>query len=154
MVARTWNLIGNVHFRDRDFRRALFAYKEAVLCGEPGVHLADAYYNLGRAYYELGNAQESIDFLARSVQTIEHFAIALGRDLSTSKDMAAVHMRLGVAWTLLGNGERAKKALALAHGIYELVDCHEGLTETENAMGAVSLKWRDDGPEVFPLRRL
>lgn len=139
LVARTWNLIGNAHYREHNFRSALSAYKEAVMCGALGAHTAEACFNLGRVYLDFGLLRESTDCLVQSLHTHEFFAVALGRDLGKSRDVATVHLHLGVALTRQGRYELAMQALDLARDIYENIHCHVQLAQTIVAMGKIYL---------------
>jgi len=147
LVAQTWNLIGNALYRDQEYKHALCAYKEAVLCCDTGVHLADAYANIGKAYLALDNIEESVDFLLRSLEAHKLFAVALDRDLSMSLQVAEIHHNLGLALTEKGDFDGAMVSLHKSRAIRERVaeeeDCHEDIAKTMNAIGAICLLEED-----------
>lgn len=106
LVAKTCNLIGNAHFRRKDYRRALRSYKEAVKCGV-NHQLGDAYANLGTVYWTIGKVDEAIAFLERAHQVHEFNLYRAKKDPATSMTIATVHYQRGLAFTLKGSFDEA-----------------------------------------------
>lgn len=153
LVAHTYNLIGNALYSNDEFRRALFSYKKAVLCGEPGVHLADIFFNVGRTYFALDDMEESVAFLVRSLEVHEFFAITLGRNLRRSTAVAAIHYQLGLALSRQERPELAMKALKRARVIYEGVEGGENVALTINAMGVIFMLNNDNPSALLHLQK-
>jgi tetratricopeptide (TPR) repeat protein len=139
LVGHSWNLLGNTHFRNHEYHRALAAYKEAVLCGKPSIYLADAYANIGTVYRVLGNVDESIDFLLRSMQVHEYNAVSLGRNCEKSLPIASVHHQLGLSYTANGHLDEAALSLLRAREIREhaLGTNHREVAYTIDAIGTI-----------------
>jgi tetratricopeptide (TPR) repeat protein len=97
LVAHIWNLIGNAHFRSRDYHQALEAYKRAVECSDK--HLGDSYANIGTVYWAMGDVDRSIAFLLRAKQVYE---FAVWGDTPANLRIASICYELGVAYSHKG----------------------------------------------------
>lgn len=140
LVAHLWNLFGNHHFEQGHYKRAMGAYKEEVLAGQDGVHLADAFFNVGRVYLLQGNTDEAIDYFERALGVHEYYKDSLNRNLKVSTAVASIHHHIGKALVQKGLQELAMDSLFTALEIYELAnekECCEDNAQVLNDIGAI-----------------
>ena len=149
-VAATYNLMGNIYFRQRRFSQALVAYKKAVEC-EPGDHLGDAYANLGTVYWSTGALNEAVTFLRKALRVHEYQQVRAGHALRESLAVASIRHQMGLVYTLQHQHQqssslssslvKAHQCLAQALKIRERVlgKGHLDVARTVDAMGKVYL---------------
>ena len=134
-------MIGDLLFDEELYVRSLGAYKEAVLCGKPGVNLADSYYNIARVHMiHYNNNNEAIEFLRRSLDVHKYHAATLKRTLEECPAVAAIHHLMGTARANQGLHGPALRSLTRALDIYERTGetCHEAtMAQVLNAMGTI-----------------
>jgi len=149
LVAATYNLIGNFCFRQREYDKALEAYKQAVQCNS-GEHLADAYSNMGTVYWSTGQLNLAIDFLKKALRVHEYNEVKVGKKLSESLPVASIRYQLGLVYTLQRSFDQAMDCLIQARKIRERVHgrAHLDVARTMDATGKVYLLQGDYQPAL------
>jgi tetratricopeptide (TPR) repeat protein len=144
-IAALYNRIGNIHFRRRDFRKAVKFYSHAVKCNAAVEHVAAAFSNLGTVYWTSGDVGNALQMLEQALETYELHNIQQGRAPGESLEIAGVYHQMGLVFALQREFERAVHSLKTAWGIRErLTGARSILTaRTVDALGKVYTMMRD-----------
>jgi tetratricopeptide (TPR) repeat protein len=68
-IAALYNRIGNEHFRQHDYPKAVYYYKQAVQCHADLDHVAAAFANLGTVFWSTGDVEQSLAMLHQALET-------------------------------------------------------------------------------------
>lgn len=117
-IASLYNRIGNEHFRQRDFQKAVFFYKQAVQCQADLDHVAAAYANLGTVFWSTGDVEQALIMLQQALNTYEFYSEQQRKPVE-SLEVAGVHHQLGLVFALKGDFDQAINSLQEAFAIRE-----------------------------------
>jgi tetratricopeptide (TPR) repeat protein len=100
-LSLTYNVLGNVYFRQQRFEAAIETYRKAIVAAQEKdkVPLADSYSNLGTVYWSTGNVDQAIECLQQGLR----LRLQQGNVLA----IATIHYQLGLAYTLRGTYDEA-----------------------------------------------
>jgi tetratricopeptide (TPR) repeat protein len=88
-IAALYNCIGNEHFRQRDYPKAVYYYKQAVQCHADLDQVAAAFANLGTVYWSTGDVGQSLAMLHQALETYEFYS---------AQQRKPVHHQLGLVF--------------------------------------------------------
>ena len=130
------NRIGNFHFREGKFDKAVSVYRQAVGLTDDSTQLAAAYANLGTVYWTTGCMDQAVIVLNQALKTYELEAIQGG---GLSLENAGVHHQLGLCYALQGKFAAAVQSMHAACRIRERMTGAESVptARTVDALGKV-----------------
>ena len=137
-IAALYNRIGNEHFRQRDFPKAVYYYKQAVQCHADLDHVAAAFANLGTVYWSTGDVGQALAMLHQALETYEFYS-AQQRKPVESLEVAGVHHQLGLVFALKRDFDKAVESLQKAFAIRERATGARSIltAKTVDALGKV-----------------
>jgi tetratricopeptide (TPR) repeat protein len=140
LVAQTQNIIGCLYHEQGEYVQACRTFKESIFSCDEGIHFAKTFFNLGRSYFKQQKYAEAIDFFMQSLQTYEHYIVALKVD--RRRQCAEVHYHLGLAYQARGALRQALRSYEEALELYEQFDEYpvKNIAKTLNALGVVFLE--------------
>jgi tetratricopeptide (TPR) repeat protein len=137
-IAALYNRIGNEHFRQRDYPKAVYYYKQAVQCHADLDHVAAAFANLGTVYWSTGDVGQALAMLHQALETYEFYS-AQQRKPVESLEVAGVHHQLGLVFALKRDFDKAVESLQKAFAIRERTTGARSIltAKTVDALGKV-----------------
>lgn len=144
-LGQTWNLIGNAHFRQEEYEKAIAAYEKALTCKEgcekpsDSDHIAAAYGNIGTVCWSTGDIARSTACIRKALEL--RLESEAGRDLGESLTIATSYYQLGMALTMHCDFIKALDALNYALEIQQRVLGRKSVdvARTLDAIGKVHL---------------
>jgi tetratricopeptide (TPR) repeat protein len=138
-------LIGNAHFREEEYEKAIAGYEEALTCKEgcekPSDldHIAAAFGNIGTVCWSTGDMERSITCIRKALEL--RLESETGRDPGESLTVATSYYQLGLALTMHRDFIKALDALNYALEIQQRVHGRKSVdvARTLDAIGKVHL---------------
>jgi tetratricopeptide (TPR) repeat protein len=137
-IAALYNCIGNEHFRQRDYPKAVYYYKQAVQCHADLDQVAAAFANLGTVYWSTGDVGQSLAMLHQALETYEFYSAQQRRPVE-GLEVAGVHHQLGLVFALKRDFNKAVESLQKAFAIRERATGARSIltAKTVDALGKV-----------------